>query len=76
MTPAELIQALQDHGVAISHISIDGRAAFLASKQVGDLNVEQILLDLPIRVPASMKMALCRSFDIPLQALAVAAHDL
>lgn len=76
MTPAELVDALEANGVAVSPVRIGERDAFLASKLIGDIKVERIMLDLPVRVPGSMRVAFCRDFDIPLKELAVTAHEL
>ena len=76
MSPSDLVAALEANGVSVATVHIDGRPALLAKRQIGDLLIERLILDLPVRVPGSMRVALARDFDVPLAALAIAAHDL
>lgn len=76
MEPSEFVGSLREHGLDVSTVEIGDRSAFLAKKQMGDLLVQRLMLDLPVHVPASMRLAFGRDFGIPVADLQITAHDL
>ncbi len=76
-TPSKFAaKAEADHGVTVNRVTVSGKTLIHLVRFYGDMKLELVIVDIPVRMPASHLIASCRDLQLPLSDFGLTAHDL
>lgn len=77
ITPSEFLQRASGYkGISVKPVAVLGKDQFHVTRSHGDLLLEAVVLDIPVHMPVSAVISLCRDLDLPVSEFGITLHDM